>query len=298
MQEEIQGKSTALPTGGIFGLQASAPNLLRWLGPTWAVVCGLIASGGFDGQADSWLRLALLILLVDGGWGSLWTALGATDWATPLSRWRAWRKSTPTAQLPYTQPEAPGGKLSHIGGGLRSWWTEVLWPTCGPALLTLLIALPTAALIAILLGEELILLSVAAVATMQLATIWTRGGKDVPPGWDALITVTLPWLAGHVAFGLPSLRSVALAGLFAVPWGGAWSVRSGWGRLLTVGGQLVAAVTLLILRSPLAAGAAFLFLVPQVYLLSWIRGDDQRDWYVRHTRPWLMAAMLVVALSI
>lgn len=297
-QDEIHSKSTALPTSGIFGLQAPAPDLLRWLGPSWAVLCGLIASGGFDWQAGSWLRLALVILLVDGGWGSLWAAMGATDWATPLSRWREWRKSTPTAQLPYTLPDAPGGKLSHAVGGLRAWWDEVLWPISGPALLTVLIALPTTALLGVILGAELLLLSVAALAAMQLGTIWQGGRDDVPPGWDAIVAVTMPWLAGHLAFQPATLRSVGLAALFTLAWGGAWKVRSGWGRILTVGTQLLATLSLLVLRRPWAAGAVLLFLVPQVSLLAWLGGDRQADWYVRHTRPWLMAAMLVVALSL
>ncbi len=298
MEEEIRPESTGLPTSGLLRLQARAPNLLAWLGPAWAVLGGVIASGAFDGRSGGWLRLALLILLVDGGWGSLWAAIGATDWATPLSRWQEWGRSAPTARLPYTLPGAPGGKLNHLLGGFRAWWGEVLWPTCGSALLTLLVALPTSALLAVLLGMELLLLSAAALATMQLGAIWQRGRKKVAPGWDALIAVAMPWIAGHITFGPTTLRSVGMATLFALAWGAAAGVRSRLGQGLTIGGQLLVVVSLVVLESPFAAGAVFLLLVPHVSLLARVRQGHEPAMYVRLTRPWLMAAMLVAALSL
>lgn len=298
MQKEIHSNSPPLPTGGLLRLQARATDLITWLGPTWAALCGVAASGGFSWEGPQWLRLALLILLVDGGWGSLWTALAATDWATPLRRWREWDENRATAALPYTLPDAPGGRLRHFVGKLRAWWSQVLWPCCGSALLVIVIALPTAALLATLLGAELLLLSVAALALMQLGVIWDGGTDTVPPGWDAAIAVALPWLAGHAAFGPITLPSAGLAFLLTLAWGKAWSVNSGWGRTLTVGSQLVAMASLVILRRPLAAGILFSVLVPQLALLPWVHRDYQPRWYVRHARPWLMAAMAVVALAL
>jgi hypothetical protein len=133
---------------------------------------------------------------------------------------------------------------------------------------------------------------------MQLGIIWEEGRGAVPPGWDATIAIALPWLAGHVAFGPMTLPSTGLACLFALAWGKAWSVTSGWGRTLTVGGQLLAMVSLVILQRPLAAGVLFSVLVPQLTLLPWVRRDYEPRWYVRHARPWLMAAMAVAALAV
>jgi hypothetical protein len=298
MQKEIHSESASLPTGGLLRLQARATDLITWLGPTWAALCGVAASGGFGWEGPQWLRLALLILLVDGGWGSLWTALAATDWATPLRRWREWDENQPTAALPYTLPDAPGGKLSHFVGKLRAWWSHILWPRCGSAILVIVIAVPTAALLATLLGAELVLLSVAALALIQLGVIWEGGSTTVPPGWDAVIAITLPWLAGHVAFGPITIPSAGLAFLFALAWGKAWSVSSGWGRTFTVGSQLLAMASLVILRRPLAAGVLFSVLVPQVTLLPWVGRDYEPYWYVRHARPWLIAAMAAAAFAL
>lgn len=298
MQEEIQPDPAVVPVGGLLRLRAREGGPITWLGPTWAVLCGVVASAAFTWQMDSWIRLALLLLLVDAGWGSLWAALGASNWAAPLRSWRRWSKNKPTAALPYTRPDAPGGRLRRFLGRLRAWSGEVLWPRCGPALLTILAALPVTALLAALLGLDLLLLTAAALAVMQLGALSKRDDTPVPPGWDAIVAVALPWLAGHVAFGPPTLRSAGFATLFALAWGQAWSIASRWGRVLTITSQLLTAGILIALRRPFAAGALLLILVPQSGLLPWAGPRRQPNWYVRHARPWMMAAMMIAALAV
>lgn len=282
-------------SGGLIRFQARLTDLIAWLGPAWASLCGVVASGGFGWQGGDFLRLALLILLVDGGWGTLWAALGSTNWATPLRRWRNWHYGDPARRLPYTLPGSPGDWASRWMGQLRAWWRDIFWPTCGPAFSAIVVALPVTALLGVLLGPELLLLSAAAFAVMQLGLAWEGGRGNVPPGWDAAIAVTLPWLAGHVAFGPLTLNSVGLALAFALAWGGAWWARSAWGRALGIGAQLLAAALLVALYHPLAAGLLLLLLTPQMVLLPWLRRGQPPSWYARHTRPWLMAAMLVAA---
>jgi hypothetical protein len=60
-------------------------GLLR---PAWAALCGALASGSFTLALEPLLQLTLLVFLVDVVWGGLWSALAATDWATPLRRWQ------------------------------------------------------------------------------------------------------------------------------------------------------------------------------------------------------------------
>ena len=43
------------------------------------------------------------------------------------------------------------------------------------------------------------------------------------------------------------------------------------------------------------AALLLLLLAPQLALLPWMRRDQPASWYVRHTRMWLMAAMVVAA---
>jgi hypothetical protein len=65
-----------------------------------------------------------------------------------------------------------------------------------------------------------------------------------------------------------------------------------------IGSQLVCAGVLVALHWPLAAGALFLLLVPQIALLPWIPLKLPAKRYARYTRPWLMAAMAIVALAL
>ena len=282
-------------SGGLIRLQAHLASPITWLGPAWATACGVVASGGFGWGGEDWLRLALLILLVDGGWGALWVALGSTDWAKPLRRWRHWRFGEPVTTLPYTLLGSPGDRASRSLGQFRTWWRDVLWPACGPAISTILVALPVTALLAALLGVDLVLLSVAALVVVQLGLAWESGRGSVAPGWDALIAVVLPWMAGQAAFGPLTLSSAGLALAFALAWGAAWRADSPGGRALGVGAQFLAGVLLVALDRPLAAGCLVLLVVPQMALLPWLQRGQPASWYVRHTRAWLVLAMGVAA---
>jgi len=295
MEGNPDSTSSRPASGGLIRLQAHLTNPVTWLGPAWATLCGVVASGGFGWQGQDWLRLALLIMLVDGGWGTLWAALGTTNWATPLRRWHNWRFSEPAATFPYTLPGSPGARVSRWLGQLRTWWRDIFWPTCGPALSAIVVALPVTVTLGALLGMELVLLSTAALAMMQLGLAWEGGQGSIAPKWDAIISVTLSWLAGHVASGPLTLHSAGLALAFALAWGAAWRANSPWERALGVGAQFLAAALIIALHRPLEAVCLALLLVPQLALLPWLQRGQPASWYVRHTRPWLMAAMLVAA---
>jgi len=295
MEENPHSTLSRPASGGLIRLQAHLTDLMAWLGPGWTTLCGVVASGGFGWEGEGFLRLALLLLLVDGAWGTLWAALGSTNWATPLRRWRNWRYGDLTRRLPYTLPGSPGDRASRWLGQLHVWWRDVLWPACGPAVSAIVVALPVTAVLGALLGQKLLLLSAAAFAVMQLGVAWEGGRGKVAPGWDGAVAVTLPWLAGHVAFGPLTLSSAGLALAFALAWGAAWRSGSRWGRALGIGAQLLAVALLVALYRPLAAGLLLLLLAPQLALLPWLRRGLPASWPVRHTRPWLMAAMLVAA---
>ena len=295
METNPHSTSSRPASGGLIRLQGRLTNPIAWLGPAWAVVCGVVASDGSAWRGEDWLLLALLILLVDGGWATLWAALGGADWARPLRRWRNWRFGDPVATPPYTLPGSPGDRASRWLGQLRTWWRDVLWPACGPAVSAIVIALPVTALLAALLGSELLLLSLAAVVVMQLGVSWEGGRGTVAPGWDAAIAVTLPWLAGHIAFGSLTLRSAGLALLFGLAWGAAWRAGSRSGRTVGIAALCLAGALLVVLHQPLAAACLVLLFLPQWALLPWLQRGQTALWYVRHTRLWLMAAMLVAA---
>jgi hypothetical protein len=259
------------------------------------VLCGVVASGNFGWQGADWLRLGLLILLADGAWGTLWAAISGTDWATPLRRWRHWQFGERITKPPYTLPDSPGDRVFRWFGQFRAWWRHLFWLDRGPALTTIAITLPITAVLAALLGPELIVISIGAIAVMQLGLAWKGGSGGPAPGWSAIVTVTLPWLAGHLAFGRLTPISGILAVILGLAWGAARRIETPQGRALAAGGQLLTAALLIALSHPLAACGVALLLVPQLALLSWIKHGQPADWYVRHTWPWLMAVMLVAA---
>jgi hypothetical protein len=298
MNDHHLAPSNPAVPGGIVFLRARLSDIINWVGPIVAAACGVIASGGLGNRLDDWARLALLILLVDGAWGTLWAALSATDWATPLRQWRRWQAGRPLAQLPYTQPDAPGYQMSLWLGQLRAWWAVIFWPSCEHALSALAIALPLTVLFSLLLGESAVLLSLGALAFIQLAVAWGGGQGHFAPTWDGVVAIALPWLGGQLLFGELSLAGIACALLGALAYGTAWHARSTGGRivhLLALGGCATLLVTL---PSPLAAGAFILLLVPQISLLPWLRRNLQASWYVRRSRPWLLLSLLVLAFAI
>lgn len=301
MQDDVRANASRLPSGGLIHLQARVADLGSLLGPTWATLCGVLASNAFHWERGDYVKLPLLLLLVDGGWGTIWAALAGTDWSIPVQRWRTWEKNRPAVSLPYTLPGTVGDRLSRWMGRVEAWWRSVLWPTCGPAVQTLAVGVPLTALMGGLLGPELLLLSAAALALMEMGLLWTSGHGAVPAGWDGIVGIALPWMAGHLTFGNLTLPSTAFALLLALAWGGAWSPRSTGGRVLILT-QLSAAAGLVVLQRPLSASLLLLALVPQVALLPWASRQPRTqsslplERFVGYTRPWLMGVMLVAAL--
>jgi hypothetical protein len=190
------------------------------LGPAWAALCGALASGGLTLTTEPLLRLGLLALLVEVVWGGLWSALAATDWATPLRHWQEWRRSLPVSVLPYTAPGAPAGRLARTWGHLRSWWGELLRPTLGPTLAGLAVLLPLALIVASLLGARLLLVTLCAVTLLQFIVARTGGDARPLPSSQALFEIALPWLAGHVLFDLPTTSSILLALSYSLAYAG------------------------------------------------------------------------------
>ena len=208
MQPSAAADGLAQGAGAAVASRVRPEGPTSWLVPAWSVLCGVIASGAFGWQGrPEWLRLALLMLLVEAGWTALWSALGNSDWAAPVAAWRDWPRQGRAAPLPYTLPGTPGDRSAHWLGQLRAWWSRCLWPTYGAAITTAVAAFLSTVVLALLLGPEIALLSIAAIAAMQIGLASERGRGRVTPGWNAVVTVLLPWLAGHVAFAPLTIAS-------------------------------------------------------------------------------------------
>jgi len=196
MQDNVCTDRPPHPSSGLIHLQARAAELGSLLGPTWAALCGILASNAFRWEQGDYVKLPLLLLLVDGGWGTVWSALAGTDWSKPLNHWHTWDRTVAGVSLPYTLPGTLGDRMSQWIGRARMWWHSLFWPSCGPAVRALLVGLPLTALLGALLGPELLLLSVAALALMEMALLREGGGGAFPPdGTGSLASHCPGWRA-------------------------------------------------------------------------------------------------------
>jgi hypothetical protein len=289
--------TSELRSGGFFRLRIHPGGALAWAIPAWATLCGAIASGGLALTLSDGVRLLLVLLMVDAGWGALWGALATTDWATPLYRWREWHVGTNPRLPPYVRPGSPGERLARWLSRLWAWGQAVLIPAAGPGLGAAIAGLALSLILAGALGPDLLALTIGGVALMQLALVMRRGRTQPGPGWDGALRLGLPWLAGHLAFAPSTLPSTALAAAFSVAIVGAGCASRARGRALWAAGQLAAAVFLLPLHRPLAIPFLTLLLIPQLLIpqvSSSIRSGNSHQW-ARRAWPWLAAGMLVAA---
>lgn len=284
--------TSELRSGGLIRLLVRPSATLTWVIPAWATLCGAVASGGLTAVAPDGVRLLLTLLLVDVGWGAVWGALATTDWATPLRRWQNWHTGSSPPLLPYAKPDSPSDRLARWLSQLWSWGQAVLAPAAGAALGTAAAGLVLALVLGAALGPNLLTLSLGCLALMQLAVLLDRGRGRAHAGWDGLLRLGLPWLAGHLAFVPLSVPSVALAMSFSLAAAGAGSVNLRRGRALWVGGQLAAAGLFLPLHRPLAILFLALLLVPQLLPSA---GPANPARATRQGWAWLAAGMLLAA---
>jgi hypothetical protein len=151
------------------------------------------------------------------------------------------------------------------------------------------------------IGPDILMLTLAGFAFMQMAVLMNRGRGSAAAAWDAVLRLGLPWLAGHLTFWSLSLPSITLALVFSLAVGGMGIASKWWKYALWIGGQVLATAVLVYLRLPLVVLLLALFLVPQWLLVVWLvpqEADRGQDQWSRRAWPWLAAGMLVAALAL
>jgi hypothetical protein len=267
----------------------------------WAVLCGVLASNRMRWAGEELLALALVGLLAEPAWGSLWDLAVGTDWFQPLAE--GWSRARPALlpSLPYTQPSSPGGRLWGWLSRVAGWWREAFWPGAGPALLGIVVAAILTAVLTVLLPDRLRPLNAAFVALVGLGVARQRRERR-PLLEQALVQVGLSWLAGHAALAGLAVPSLVLALAYAVAGWGMFRLLEGQrgGLWLLNGGQAAGVTVLVVLKQPLAAGVAGLLLFGQVVMQPLLRFESEVDRAEigRRMWPWLMAAMLAAALAL
>jgi chlorophyll synthase len=163
------------------------------------------------------------------------------------------------------------------------------------------VALPLTLILAIILGQRVIILTSAALAIMVLALLRAPRHGAPPLSLRAILEMGFAWLAGHTAFGPLTLRSFLLATLYTAAYHSCLSFAKNSQRdsliLLRVSQAAVIAL-LIFLRQPVVAGVVGLLLLPQMLLQPFLGQGEVKLWYLRRTGPFLMAGMLLAALAV
>lgn len=297
MDGSARPQGASLKPGGAILLRASVSPLAWRLMPAWAVVCGALASQTFPWDRAEWVHLLLTILLVDVGWGTLWAGIGGTDWASPLQRWREWPVGGRIAILPFTQAGSRGDHLSRWLGQLRAWWRQALWPACGESVLSIAAGLAVVALFSVALGAQAIVISLAALATMQLAAVWARGSGSPTSAFDAAVVVVLPWILVYAGFTPLTPGAVLLPALLAVTYACAHVSHRGRARATLAASIAAPGAYILASGQPVAAALSCALLLPQLLLIPWLSRGFPQARLSGYARPWIMVVMLAAALA-
>lgn len=285
----------SIETGHFLRIQIPARARTLWLGPLWAALCGIIASGGFTWSGRDLLIGALAIILADGAWATLWWGLVETDWPYLIARWRAIHVETDAARVPFALPGSPSHRAQQRWARFGVWWRTAVLPTAGTPVLSALFAVALSVALSAVIGWQALGLSLAALALAQIGLVLAYRRSRLAFWAQGLMDAGLAWLLGHIAFAALTPLSLIAALSFAVSYGGVLDAahdgqRARWWLLP----QLALAAIFVVLLKPLAAFALISLLIAQALLATSLRGLS----YARAAHVWLMLSMLIVALAV
>ncbi len=255
-----------------------------WLLPTFALGCGVVASGRLNGMQLAPILVAMFIVV--GLWPPFWTAVAETDWAAPLSRWRAWDKGEPLKPLPYAVPGSDADQLVIVLGKFRAWANEDMLPDYGAAL-TVALSAPTAALIlSAVLGAPALELTIVALCLAQITVLAARGNGAPNPLLRGVIHIALPLLLGVSLLRVIPVELIVVAVGFAVAHAGMVAGRAWTSNI----GLAIVLAALVVTRHSVGVFGVGLLWLPQ--FLGQAQPTQGRG------RWWLYASMFVAALTL
>jgi hypothetical protein len=270
-------------------------NAQFWLGqfpwrPTaaWSVLAAMLATGAlFQLVRLDWQSLALVLLLVDPLWGSIWRLAAGRREMLSL------RMQAPISHfwLPYLQPGSAAHKM--LG-----------WDSSGVMPLLSRVALPSiliAAGLSAILGESALALTSIVILVSILGWISRRSLQQSPVLLQSIITIALPWLlaahqmTGEILSGAWVTSHTVLIGLCTLHhWGEGRLLRSpadvlGVGLLALSEASMV--VLLIVRQTPL-----WLVLLVVLWLPAWLLIYQKQS--LERVNFWWLLAIFVSAFAI
>jgi hypothetical protein len=268
-----------------------------WPSSAWAALCGVVASGQMRLNAQSLLLLLLVFFLVDPILGGIWRLVVSPYWFAPSTGDHLSREEIPSKSLPYTSAGSPGYRASRWLARVLARWRKDF----RPKLLSLILTLAMAIILASLMGRLVTLLTLAALVLMAVVLFSYHQRGAISFSLRAILELGLPWLIGHLAFGSLNWESVVFALAYTVAYYARFVLLNGRQRTATRllnGSQIAAVALLIIVKEPILAGIAGLLLLPQLLLQPFLWRGKVEWWYLQRSQPWLMAGMLTTVLAI
>jgi hypothetical protein len=269
-------------------------NAQIWLGqfpwrPTaaWAVIAALLSTGWATRRFDlNWQTAALLLLLVDPLWGSIWRLAAGRAELLPLHmqavQYQVW--------LPYLHRGAPAARL--LG-----------WDNVGALPLLFRVALPSVVLagaVALVLGVNALWMTSLVVLVSGFGWISRRVLLLPPVFLHSLVTIALPWTLALNLFGKTNVTAhwqinLTLVLLWVVHhWGEGRSIRSSedWvGLALLAGAEAGLLLLFVVAHAPL-------WLAPLVvlWLPAWLAVYQKQP--LERVNIWWLLAMLLSSVAV
>jgi hypothetical protein len=262
----------------------------------WSAIAGLLALGYGASLADvwgsiDWRTLALVLLLADPLWGSIWRLASGRDELLPLRR----QVMAQQFWLPYLTADSPAAHVMGRSGASAS----TVFP------LVFRVALPTVLLacaVALVLGLSALWMTGAVVLCGVLGWMNRRLWRRQTHLLHAAVTVALPWgLALSQLGAVPRSVEVAWAWQWALL--GLWTVHNwGEGRCLRAStdrwgwGLMAAAEIGIILLLVLARAPVLLAILVILGIPTWLSIYYGRP--LQRVTFWWLISMLISALAV
>jgi hypothetical protein len=185
----------------------------RWLslGPAWAAVAGVLASGYANLDLTGLLMLITLWILVDPLLGTLWDL--AVDHGLVRRITRAELPVPPQTgiDLPYAQPGSLAGGLVSLIRRYKLWWQNHYWPEHKRYVTSFWVVLVVALFIGLALNRTVFWIVVLAATLTILAGLNPSDLRDSGGGrLQSVVQFLLPWAMGAALWANLSLPSLAL----------------------------------------------------------------------------------------
>lgn len=189
-------------------LDIPQPPLSLWdwprkIPPTLPALCGVLSTlgvggGSFDFTSANLIKLALFLLLVEGGWRLFWNMVAGYDWSAALE----------ALGIVTNRPRSVRDVLEGLTTLRQSEAATYLTPHLALALLSFAILLILPAALGPLFAVYSLLVFVAVVCV--------RWVGRVPPIVEVILFALGPWWVGAVGWGGLTILSLGLSLAFAV----------------------------------------------------------------------------------